>query len=137
MVLMSIRVVCALIFVGLLFAKVDSQNESSSNAAPRISNSSSIPESQLPTSSPPKLTKSKQRLKKTFPDENDSWEKMRKKNAYLVDKTEYLRKLLDRGTTLYSFTRGRIIGKSVFLKMIKSFFRGKSADLFYGTAIGK
>ena len=55
---------------------------------------------------------------------------LREENAYYVDKTPYLRRLLDEGSH-YFLSRPRRFGKSLFLDTLKEFFAG-SEELFAG-----
>ena len=58
---------------------------------------------------------------------------LREANAYYVDKTPYIRRLLDEGTH-YFLSRPRRFGKSLFLDTLKELFEGNQA-LFAGLYI--
>ena len=58
---------------------------------------------------------------------------LREANAYYVDKTPYIRRLLDEGTH-YFLSRPRRFGKSLFLDTLKELFEGNEA-LFAGLYI--
>ncbi len=58
---------------------------------------------------------------------------LREENAYYVDKTPYIRRLLDEGSH-YFLSRPRRFGKSLFLDTLKEFFEG-SEELFAGLFI--
>ena len=59
-----------------------------------------------------------------------SFRELREENAYYVDKTPYIRRLLDEGKH-YFLSRPRRFGKSLFLDTLKEFFEG-SEELFAG-----
>ena len=59
--------------------------------------------------------------------------KLREQNCYYVDKTAYIRKLLDEGTH-YFLSRPRRFGKSLFLDTLKELFEGNE-PLFEGLYI--
>ena len=58
---------------------------------------------------------------------------LRERNCYYVDKTAYIRRLLDEGTH-YFLSRPRRFGKSLFLDTCKELFEGNE-ELFRGLAI--
>ena len=58
---------------------------------------------------------------------------LREENAYYVDKTPFIRRLLDEGSH-YFLSRPRRFGKSLFLDTLKEFFEG-SEELFKGLHI--
>ena len=62
-----------------------------------------------------------------------TFREMREENAYYVDKTPYIRRLLDEGKH-YFLSRPRRFGKSLFLDTLKEFFAGNEA-LFAGLYI--
>ena len=59
-----------------------------------------------------------------------TFRKLREENAYYVDKTPYIERLLNQGTH-YFLSRPRRFGKSLFLDTLKEFFEGSEA-LFTG-----
>lgn len=62
-----------------------------------------------------------------------TFREVRERDCYYVDKTAYLRRLLDEGKH-YFLSRPRRFGKSLFLDMCKELFQGHKA-LFEGLAI--
>ena len=62
-----------------------------------------------------------------------SLRKVREADCYYVDKTPYIRRLLDEGDC-YFLSRPRRFGKSLFLDTLKELFEGNEA-LFEGLAI--
>ena len=62
-----------------------------------------------------------------------TFREVRERDCYYVDKTAYLRRLLDEGKH-YFLSRPRRFGKSLFLDMCKELFQGRKA-LFEGLAI--
>ena len=62
-----------------------------------------------------------------------TFRKVREQNCYYVDKTAYIRRLLDTGTH-YFLSRPRRFGKSLFLDTLKELFEGSEA-LFEGLEI--
>ena len=62
-----------------------------------------------------------------------TFRKVREENCYYVDKTAYIRNLLDTGTH-YFLSRPRRFGKSLFLDTLKELFEGNER-LFEGLAI--
>lgn len=62
-----------------------------------------------------------------------NFEKLRTKGAIYVDKTQYIRQLLETGS-IYFLGRPRRFGKSLFLSTLHAFFEGKR-DLFKGLAV--
>ena len=62
-----------------------------------------------------------------------TFRKVREQNCYYVDKTAYIRRLLDAGTH-YFLSRPRRFGKSLFLDTLKELFEGSEA-LFEGLEI--
>ena len=60
-----------------------------------------------------------------------SFVKMREDNFYYVDKTKYIRMLVDEGAGYYFLSRPRHFGKSLFLDTIKQAFLARK-DLFEG-----
>jgi len=59
-----------------------------------------------------------------------SFEEIRTKNYYYVDKTHFIKKLVDEGS-YYFLSRPRRFGKSLFLDTLKQAFLGKK-ELFTG-----
>lgn len=62
-----------------------------------------------------------------------SFERLRDMNCLYVDKTAYIKTLIETGT-IYFLSRPRRFGKSLLLSTIKSFFEGRR-DLFKGLSI--
>ena len=62
-----------------------------------------------------------------------TFRKIREQDCYYVDKTAYIRRLVDQGTQ-YFLSRPRRFGKSLFLDTLKELFEGNEA-LFRGLAI--
>ena len=62
-----------------------------------------------------------------------TFRKLREEDCYYVDKTAYIRRLLDEGTH-YFLSRPRRFGKSLFLDTLKELFEGNE-PLFAGLAI--
>ena len=71
--------------------------------------------------------------KRRLPIGIQTFRKVREGDCYYVDKTAYLRRLLDEGTH-YFLSRPRRFGKSLFLDTLKELFEGNEA-LFEGLAI--
>ena len=62
-----------------------------------------------------------------------TFRELRERNCYYVDKTPYIRRLLDEGKH-YFLSRPRRFGKSLFLDTLKELFEG-SEELFTGLHI--
>ena len=71
--------------------------------------------------------------KRRLPIGIQTFRKIREENCYYVDKTTYIRKLLDAGTH-YFLSRPRRFGKSLFLDTLKELFEGNEL-LFEGLYI--
>ena len=71
--------------------------------------------------------------KRRLPIGIQTFRKIREDNCYYVDKTAYIRRLLDEGTH-YFLSRPRRFGKSLFLDTLKELFEGNE-PLFAGLAI--
>ena len=71
--------------------------------------------------------------KRRLPIGIQTFRKIREQNYYYVDKTAYIRRLLDGGTH-YFLSRPRRFGKSLFLDTLKELFEGSEA-LFEGLHI--
>ena len=78
---------------------------------------------------PPEATMTRRRL----PIGIQTFRRIREEGCYYVDKTAYIRRLLDEGTH-YFLSRSRCFGKSLFLDTCKELFEGSEA-LFEGLAI--
>lgn len=66
----------------------------------------------------------------------DSFEKIRKENFYYIDKTKLIEQLLQNWSKVNLFTRPRRFGKTLNMRMIKSFFEiGTDKRLFDGLYI--
>ena len=72
-------------------------------------------------------------LKRRLPIGIQTFRKIREQNYYYVDKTAYIRKLLNEGTH-YFLSRPRRFGKSLFLDTLKELFEGNET-LFEGLDI--
>ena len=71
--------------------------------------------------------------KRRLPIGIQTFRKIREEDCYYVDKTAYIRRLLDEGTH-YFLSRPRRFGKSLFLDTLKELFEGNEA-LFEGLHI--
>ena len=71
--------------------------------------------------------------KRRLPIGIQTFRKVREQDCYYVDKTPYIRRLLDEGTH-YFLSRPRRFGKSLFLDTLKELFEG-SEELFAGLHI--
>lgn len=69
-----------------------------------------------------------------YPVGQQSFEVLRERDCLYVDKTMYLKKLIDGGSQYFFLARPRRFGKSLFLSMMKCFFEGKR-ELFKGLYI--
>lgn len=66
----------------------------------------------------------------------DLFEMIRKEDFYYVDKTLFIKELIDTRGMVNLFTRPRRFGKTLIMSMVKSFFEaGSSPELFAGLAI--
>ena len=65
---------------------------------------------------------------------NQSFESIREKDNFYIDKTNFIREWWDNDDTVTLITRPRRFGKSLFLTTLQSYFEGKK-DLFKGLAI--
>ena len=75
-------------------------------------------------------------MKKKLPIGLDSFEKMRTNDFYYVDKTLFIKELLQNWGEVNLFTRPRRFGKSLNMSMLKSFFEvGGDPALFDGLKI--
>ena len=71
--------------------------------------------------------------KRRLPIGIQTFRKIREEDCYYVDKTAYIRRLLDEGTH-YFLSRPRRFGKSLFLDTLKEMFEGNE-PLFEGLYI--
>ncbi|WP_456370906.1 AAA family ATPase, partial [Thermodesulfatator atlanticus] len=69
--------------------------------------------------------------KKKLPIGIQSFEKIRTDNFYYVDKTPFVKKLVDEGGGYFFLSRPRRFGKSLFLDTLRQAFLGKR-ELFRG-----
>lgn len=69
-----------------------------------------------------------------YPIGQQSFETLRNDDAYYVDKTSFIWKIINSSSKYYFLARPRRFGKSLFLNTIKCFFEGKR-DLFKGLFI--
>lgn len=68
----------------------------------------------------------------------EGFEKVRAENFYYVDKTEFIKELLENWGEVNLFTRPRRFGKSLLMSMLKSFFGiGCRKELFDGLMIAE
>jgi hypothetical protein len=68
----------------------------------------------------------------------DTFEKIRARDFYYVDKTEFIMDLLDNWSEINLFTRPRRFGKSLNMSMLQAFFSyGCRKELFEGLAISE
>lgn len=76
--------------------------------------------------------------KKKLPIGIERFEKIRTEGFYYVDKTGFIRELLDNWGEVNLFTRPRRFGKSLNMDMLKAFFEiGCRAELFDGLEIAE
>lgn len=69
-----------------------------------------------------------------------SFEKIRKRNSFYIDKTEFLKEWWEKGADVTLITRPRRFGKTLNLSMTECFFSNQYAgrsDLFEGLSIWK
>ena len=83
--------------------------------------------------SPDRKTKVHKMTKRRLPIGIQTFRKIREENCYYVDKTAYIRALLDEGKH-YFLSRPRRFGKSLFLDTLKELFEGNE-PLFEGLHI--
>ena len=77
-------------------------------------------------------------MRKKLPIGLDSFEKMRTNDFYYVDKTLFIKELLQNWGEVNLFTRPRRFGKSLNMSMLKSFFEvGGDPALFDGLKISR
>lgn len=77
-------------------------------------------------------------MRKKLPIGIDSFEKLRENDFYYVDKTDFIRELLENWGEVNLFTRPRRFGKSLNMSMLKHFFEiGGNPSLFDGLAISR
>ena len=76
--------------------------------------------------------------KKKLPIGIENFEEIRTKGFYYVDKTGFIKELLENWGKVTLFTRPRRFGKSLNMSMLKSFFEldGRK-EIFEGLAISK
>ena len=72
-------------------------------------------------------------IRRRLPVGLQTFREVREQNCYYVDKTPYIRRLLDRGKH-YFLSRPRRFGKSLFLDTLKELFEGNEG-LFAGLHI--
>ena len=76
------------------------------------------------------------KMRKKLPIGIDGFEKIRKNNFYYVDKTLFIKELLENWGEVNLFTRPRRFGKTLNMSMLKSFFEvGNDPALFEGLKI--
>lgn len=74
--------------------------------------------------------------KKKLPFGVESFKEIRKENFYYVDKSNFIKDLVEFGGKVNLFTRPRRFGKSLNISMLKTFFEtGSDAALFDGLKI--
>ena len=77
-------------------------------------------------------------MKKKLPIGIDGFEKIRTNDFYYVDKTLFIKELLQNWGEVNLFTRPRRFGKSLNMSMLKCFFEtGKDPELFEGLKIAQ
>lgn len=69
-----------------------------------------------------------------YPIGQQSFARIREENCLYVDKTQYIRKIIESGGRYFFLSRPRRFGKSLFLSTLKCFFEGRR-DLFKGLYI--
>ena len=68
----------------------------------------------------------------------ESFEELRKENFYYIDKTGFIRDLLENMAYVNLFTRPRRFGKTLNMSMLKRFFEyGDNSRLFQGLEISR
>ena len=76
--------------------------------------------------------------KKMLPVGYDSFEEIRRRDFYYIDKTLLIKDLLNKAGKVNLFTRPRRFGKTLNMSMLKSFFEiGSDKSLFDGLAISR
>ncbi len=76
--------------------------------------------------------------RKKLPVGYDSFEEIRRENLYYIDKTLFIKDLLNKAGKINLFTRPRRFGKTLNMSMLKSFFEiGSDKLLFDGLAISE
>ncbi len=76
--------------------------------------------------------------KKKLPIGIENFEKLRTEDFYFIDKTDFIRELLENWGEVNLFTRPRRFGKSLTMSMLKSFFEpGQKKEIFQGLEISK
>lgn len=77
-------------------------------------------------------------LPKKLPIGIEDFEKLRTENFYYVDKTDFIKELLDGWAQVNLFTRPRRFGKSLNMSILKNFFEpGTNKEIFKDTKISK
>lgn len=78
------------------------------------------------------------RMRKKLPIDIDGFEKIRSNDFYYIDKTMFIKELLQNWGEVNLFTRPRRFGKSLNISMLKSFFEiGNDPTLFEGLKIAE
>lgn len=78
------------------------------------------------------------RMRKKLPIGIDGFEKIRSNDFYYIDKTMFIKELLQNWGEVNLFTRPRRFGKSLNISMLKSFFEiGNDPTLFEGLKIAE
>ena len=72
--------------------------------------------------------------KRRLPVGIQTFRRIREEGFYYIDKTGYIRRLLDDDETHYFLSRPRRFGKNLFVDTVKKFFHG-SEELFRGLAV--
>ena len=76
--------------------------------------------------------------KRKLPVGIDNFEKLRREDFYYIDKSLWIRDLLNNWAEVNLFTRPRRFGKTLNMSMLKSFFEiGTDKTLFEGLAISE
>lgn len=77
-------------------------------------------------------------MRKKLPIGIDGFEKIRSNDFYYIDKTMFIKELLQNWGEVNVFTRPRRFGKSLNISMLKSFFEiGNDPTLFKGLKIAE
>ena len=69
-----------------------------------------------------------------YPIGQQDFKTLRERDLLYIDKTEYVRRIVDEGSQYFFLARPRRFGKSLFLSTLRYFFEGHR-DLFKGLYI--
>ena len=74
--------------------------------------------------------------KRIYPIGIQTFEDIRQNNYLYIDKTQYIRQLMENGSRYVFLSRPRRFGKSLLVSTLQSYFEGRK-DLFDGLAISE